>query len=270
MILMVKHTSTYSYDAPVRGAVQSLRMTPSVCDGQRAIRWQVEVVGGTRGAGFRDGAGDWVEGWSLRGPVSEIIVKVAGEVATTDMAGVLRGHRETVPPEAYLRETAPTRVESALMALSHEAVAGAADALDRAHRLSAAIGEAIAYRPGATDAHATAAEALALGEGVCQDHAHAMIACARHLDMPARYVSGYLHAGQEGTAGEASHAWAEVYIDRLGWVGFDPSNATCPDARYIRLGSGFDAQDAAPIRGVAHGRVAEALDVTVAVEAVQQ
>ncbi|CAM5500156.1 transglutaminase family protein [Frigidibacter albus] len=270
MILTVSHTSIYSYDAPVRGAVQSLRMTPSVCDGQRAIRWQIEVLGGTRGAVFRDGAGDWVEGWSLRGPVSDITVKVTGEVATTDMAGVLRGHREFVPPEAYLRETGPTRADSGLMALAHEGAAGATDALDRAHRLAAAVSEAIAYRPGATDAHGTAAEALALGEGVCQDHAHALIACARHLDMPARYVSGYLHAGEDGGPNEASHAWAEVWIDRLGWVGFDPANATCPDARYIRLGSGCDAGEAAPIRGVAHGRVAEALDVTVAVEAVQQ
>jgi len=84
MILLVSHVSTYRYDAPVRGAVQSLRMTPSVCDGQRAIRWQVEVPGGTRGAAFRDGAGDWIESWSLRGPASEITVKVTGEVATTD------------------------------------------------------------------------------------------------------------------------------------------------------------------------------------------
>lgn len=270
MILLVSHVSTYRYDAPVRGAVQSLRMTPSVCDGQRAIRWQVEVPGGTRGAAFRDGAGDWIESWSLRGPASEITVKVTGEVATTDMAGVLRGQREAVAPEVYLRETGPTRADSGLMALAHEAIAGAGDSLDRAHRLSAAISEAIAYRPGATDAQGTAAEALALGEGVCQDHAHAVIACARHLDMPARYVSGYLHAGEEGGPNEASHAWAEIWIERLGWVGFDPANATCPDARYIRLGSGFDARDAAPIRGVAHGRVAEALDVTVAVEAVQQ
>lgn len=270
MILKVSHTSTYAYDTPIRGAVQSLRLTPSQCDGQRLVRWQIEVVGGTRGAGFRDGAGDWIESWSLRGPTTEVIVRVTGEVVTTDMAGVLRGHRETVPPEAWLRETAATRADGGLAQLAHRAAAGAADALDAAHRLSAAVAEAIAYAPGATAAHTTAAEALALGEGVCQDHAHALIAAARVLGLPARYVSGYLLADLDGAAHEAAHAWAEVWIDRLGWVGFDPANGCCPDGRYIRLGSGFDAADAAPIRGVAHGRVAEVLDVAVAVEAVQQ
>ncbi|GAB1364405.1 hypothetical protein MASR1M32_36410 [Rhodobacter sp.] len=42
-------------------------------------------------------------------------------------------------------------------------------------------------------------------------------------------------------------------VPGLGWVGFDPANRCCPDDRYIRLGSGFDARSAAPIRGIARG-----------------
>ena len=97
-----------------------------------------------------------------------------------------------------------------------------------------------------------------------------MIAAARVLGLPGRYVAGYLFAGAADAPQEAAHAWAEIWIAGLGWVGFDPTNACCPDDRYIRLGSGFDAQDAAPIRGVAQGRVSESLDVAVAVGAVQQ
>ena len=74
----------------------------------------------------------------------------------------------------------------------------------------------------------------------------------------------------QGVAHEAAHAWAEVHVAGLGWVGFDPANRCCPDDRYIRLGSGLDAQDAAPIRGIARGVGAESLDVTVAVQALQQ
>ncbi|MCA3480218.1 MAG: transglutaminase family protein, partial [Rhodobacter sp.] len=146
----------------------------------------------------------------------------------------------------------------------------ASDPLDAAHRLSTAVAGAIAYKPGATRAHTTAAEALALGEGVCQDHAHALIAVARHAALPARYVSGYLMSGGDGSLGEAAHAWAEIWVQGLGWIGFDPANTCCPDDRYIRLGSGLDAQDAAPIRGTARGPAAEVLDVAVAVQAVQQ
>ncbi|MEI4486719.1 transglutaminase family protein [Frigidibacter sp. MR17.14] len=270
MILTVSHVTTYRYDAPIRAAVQSLRLTPSACDGQRAIQWKIAVDGGAMGARFRDGSGDVIESWSVKGPVDEITVRVTGEVTTTDMAGVLRGFREQVPPEAWLRETHPTRADAALTAMGETAKAKARDTLDFAHRLSAAVSEAIAYVPGATEAHTTAAEALALGEGVCQDHAHAMIAAARAMFIPARYVSGYLLADAEGASHDAAHAWAEIFIDGLGWVGFDAANACCPDERYIRLGSGFDARDAAPIRGVALGQIGETLDVAVAVAAVQQ
>ena len=182
---------------------------------------------------------------------------------------MLRGHKEGIPREAYLNDTAPTRVDAALAELARTAD-GASGALDAAHRLSAAVANAIAYKPGATRAHTTAAEALALGEGVCQDHAHALIALARRADLPARYVSGYLMSGGDGSPGEAAHAWAEIWVQGLGWIGFDPANACCPDDRYIRLGSGLDAQDAAPIRGTARGPGAEILDVSVAVQAVQQ
>jgi transglutaminase-like putative cysteine protease len=70
--------------------------------------------------------------------------------------------------------------------------------------------------------------------------------------------------------GEAAHAWAELWVAGLGWVGFDPANRCCPDARYIRLGSGMDARDAAPIRGIARGMGAETMDVSVAIQSVQQ
>ena len=269
MRLVVDHVTTYRYDRPVRGVVQSHRLTPAQFDGQRVLRWDVAVSDAVAGGGFRDGAGDWVQGWTVAGPVSEITVTVRGEVETLDMAGVLRGHREAVAPFAYLRFTTATRCDIALSALAR-AVGDDGGPLALAHGLAQAVAEAIAYRPGATGAHTTAAEALSIGEGVCQDHAHALIALARDRGLPARYVSGYLHTDAAGTPHEAAHAWAEVHVEGLGWVGFDPANRCCPDDRYIRLGSGLDARDAAPIRGTARGGAAEMLDVTVAVLSAQQ
>lgn len=269
MRLSVDHLTVYRYEAPARSVVQSHRLTPSACEGQRVLDWEVTVSGGTPGGRFRDGAGDVVQGWTVAGPVAEVAVTVRGSVETADTAGVLRGLRESVPPEAYLRETPATALDHGLHALARGAQAG--DRLDLCHRLAAAVADAIAYAPGVTHAHTTAAEALALGEGVCQDHAHALIACARAHDIPGRYVSGYLFADADGAAHEAAHAWAELHVPGLGWVGFDPANRCCPDARYIRLGSGFDAQAAAPIRGIARGPAGQdALDVRVAVLAAEQ
>ena len=197
MRLTVDHETTYRYDQPVRSVVQSHRLTPSVFEGQKTLEWEVTVTDGVPGGTFRDGAGDRVQGWTVAGPVSAITVSVRGTVETQDLSGVLRGHRESVPPGCYLRETSSTATDAALAALAREVTAAGGSAGDRlglAHGLAAAVAGAIAYRPGVTHAHTTAAEALALGEGVCQDHAHALIACGRVVGIPGRYVSGYLFA----------------------------------------------------------------------------
>lgn len=273
MLLSVDHVTTYLYDRPVRGVVQSHRLTPTRFDGQRVLTWAVTVSGGVLGGTFRDGAGDYVHSYSIAGPTQEISVQVQGQVETTDLAGVLKGHREMVPPLAYLRQTAATAPDAAIKDLA--AAFTPADVLGGAHGLALAVSNAIAYAPGSTHAATTAAQALALGTGVCQDHAQVLVSAARYVGLPARYVSGYLHSSMDGAAHEAAHAWAEVYVAGLGWVGFDPANQCCPDDRYIRLGSGFDAQDAAPIRGVsravgAGAPVQENLAVTVAIGAQAQ
>ncbi|MBM9594841.1 transglutaminase family protein [Roseitranquillus sediminis] len=308
MRLSVRHRSTYRFAAPMRAVVQSHRLTPSSFEGQRVLDWRVEVEDAVFGAELTDGAGNHIRTMFMLGPVEELMVDVTGQVETADLSGVLRGHREQVPPLAYLRTTRATRSDLALTELAESA--GGATPLDRAHSLAAAVSDAIRYEPGRTHEATTAAEALEAGVGVCQDHAHALIATAVIAGLPARYVTGYLLTGgglrasgqsqslggmtqsqdaggqrQEGraapeeqddgeatvlAAGEASHAWAELWVEGLGWVGFDVSNRCCPDERYIRLGSGFDAADAAPIRGMAQGIGEETLDVRVAVEQVQQ
>ena len=273
MKLHVRHVTRYAFEAPVRQLVQVQRLWPADFAGQAVLSWSVVTDGAVTGARHVDAAGDRCETVSVRGPVDEVAVTVEGVVETTDTAGVLRDHRERIRPSAYLRRTRRTRADAALRALADKTLAplDGAGELDRAHALSAAVSEAIDYAPGETRAHTTAAEALAGGKGVCQDHAHAMIALSLCADLPARYVTGYLLADDEGCPHEASHAWAEVHVDGLGWVGFDPANRCCPDDRYIRLGSGLDAQDAAPIRGLVQGMTAEeTLTVEVTVTAGQQ
>ncbi len=263
MRLTVCHRTIYTFDPPMRGLVQSLRLWPSVCETQVVESWSVDISGATRGAVLTDGAGDRIETATLTGDVNEVSIAVDGTVETSDSSGVLKGYREKVPPMVYLRSTKATRSDQALVALAHEAVSGHTNALDRAHALREAVSAAIAYVPGETTSETSAAEALSAGKGVCQDHAHAMIAAAHVLDIPARYVIGYLHA--DGDIADASHAWAELYVENLGWVGFDAANHKSPDEHYIRLGSGFDAVDAAPIRGVAQGIGSEAMEIDVRV-----
>jgi transglutaminase-like putative cysteine protease len=269
MRLTVRHDTHYAFDQPMRFVTQSHRLRPARNAGQEVLDWTVSAEGAAFGAGFVDGAGDTVSTMTVEGPVERITVRVEGTVETVSTSGVLRDHRETVSPRVYLRPTRATEVNRPLLELRDSALAGAGGELDRAHRLSAAVADAIAYVTGATGAQTTAAEALKLGQGVCQDMAHALIALAHAADLPARYVTGYLLTGEGAETGEAAHAWAEVFIEGLGWVGFDPANRCCPDEHYIRLGSGRDAREAAPIRGVSRGGGGEAMDVSVVVSAQQ-
>jgi len=266
MRLHVRHRTGYTYDTPRRTVVQSLRLWPTEFDGQKVHDWSVRIEGhdAQRGAAFRDGAGDWIETVSLMN-VSGMTIVVEGEVETADLSGVVRGLREKVPPMAYLRPTRMTRLDQGLRDLALTAVEGADGPLARAHAIARAVRERIAYTPGSTESETTAEEALAMGKGVCQDQAHAAIAMARAVDMPGRYVVGYLHANEDSAVSQASHAWAELWVDGLGWVGFDAANGCCPDERYVRLGSGLDAHGAAPIRGRAQGAGSEDMDVDVRV-----
>jgi transglutaminase-like putative cysteine protease len=271
MRLTVQHTTVYEYDKPMRFVTQSHRLTPATSQGQTVSSWEVTAEGAAFGASFTDGAGDLVTTMTVDGPVERVEIEVSGVVETRDTSGVLRGRPETILPRCYMRATKATKPSLAFDDLLARAFKGLKDRGDlaRAHALSDFVSKTVAYRPGTTHAHSTAAEVLEAGEGVCQDHAHVLIALAHHAGLPARYVTGYLFVEGGAAEGEASHAWAEIHIGGLGWVGFDASNATCPDERYIRLGSGRDAIEAAPIRGVSRGGGAEAMDVAVKVSAQQ-
>ena len=91
----------------------------------------------------------------------------------------------------------------------------------------------------------------------------------RSLNIPARYVSGYLLTEDEGPHA-AAHAWAECWVTGVGWVGFDAANGLCPTDHYVRIACGLDARDAAPIRGAVSGVAEEEIDVSVTVQQSQQ
>ena len=126
------------------------------------------------------------------------------------------------------------------------------------HALSKRILECIEYKKGETDVTTTAEKAMEIGAGVCQDHVHAFTSVARLLGYSARYVSGYMFM-EDMLVQKASHAWAEVYVKGLGWLGFDISNAISPDDRYIKLATGFDYSDVVPLAGIRIGEGRETL-----------
>lgn len=127
-----------------------------------------------------------------------------------------------------------------------------------------------AYDPTSTHVNTHLEEAFALRRGVCQDFSHVMIGLCRAVGIPARYASGYLYNGplDRLLGSQASHAWTEVFLPGCGWIGFDPTNNTLADERYIKIAVGRDYEDVAPVRGTYLGSSRCKMTVTVQVEKV--
>ena len=140
--------------------------------------------------------------------------------------------------------------------------------LDGAYDLTRRIFRDFKYDPATTTIATPVAEVLRQRSGVCQDFAHLMIACLRSLDLPARYVSGYLRTvpppGKERLVGaDASHAWVGVYGPGVGWVDFDPTNDKLVGEDHITLAWGRDFGDVSPVRGLILGGGAHKVKVSV-------
>jgi transglutaminase-like putative cysteine protease len=263
MLITVSHVTRYTYDEPVNYTVQSLRLTPAPFKGQRIANWQVRVPGCAKSLQFKDGFGNDVDLVTVHARHSELVIEAAGTVETSDCSGMVSGLAKSIPPRVFLKETEQTRPDSAIRDLAQSV--GDKDPLDKVHALAGVVRDRIDYVAGITDNHTGAAAALADGKGVCQDHAHVFISAARTLGIPARYITGYLLM-DEAQPADAHHAWAEAWIDPLGWVAFDIANRVCPTDRYVRLAAGLDAGYAAPIIGSRRGGASEKLDVSVAVQ----
>lgn len=265
MRLAIRHTTHYRFASPVAHAIQRLRLTPKTTQGQEIVEWEMTFDNAERQLEYEDQHRNPTTLIAMAPGAEELTVTCSGVVDTHDFAGVIGRHAGHLPLWSFRGQTALTKPGAGVRALIRDFKRSEPATLDTLHALSARVLERVVYGTGSTEVNTTAEDALAAGQGVCQDHAHIFIGAARALGVPARYVSGYLMMNDRIDQ-EATHAWAEAHVENLGWVGFDISNGISPDQRYVRLATGRDYRDAAPVTGVSTGSASEALSVSVAVE----
>jgi len=272
MRIHVSHITTYHYQTPPAGVTQILRLTPRNHDSQYVCDWRIDVSADCRLHQHEDAFGNITHSFTADGPFNELSVAVEGEVDTTDTHGVVTGTVERFPPSLFLRESALTQPDAAIVdfAETARAEAGEADALGMLHILLSDLNREIKFDTDPTHTATTAAEAFALRRGVCQDLTHIFIAAVRQLGLPARYISGHFYRNDGVTEQEAGHAWAEAFVEHLGWVGFDPANGISTTDAHVRVAVGLDYLGAAPVRGTRFGGGGETLTVTVHVDQARQ
>jgi transglutaminase-like putative cysteine protease len=275
----VRHVTRFTYDGPVSESVMEVRMQPRSDALQRCLQFTLTTTPGARVLMYNDQDGNAVHHFNIPARHQRLSVTAAALVEcdapkplphrlgpggwTKLEAMVASGeHHEMLAPSTFVVR-------------SDHLTSFARDiGLERGHcplvtlrRLMADMYTRFEYSPRSTRVDSPIDDALSARQGVCQDFTHIFIALARWLGIPARYVSGYLfHATEMDRSSEgATHAWVEVLLPDLGWVGFDPTNNLIAEQRHIRVAIGRDYADVPPTRGVYKGIGAARSELAVSV-----
>lgn len=267
-MLIIRHETVYRYTAPLTYTIQQLRLTPRQDAHQQVKAWEIISDGG-RCHAFADAYGNLSHTLAITGRHEQVRIVAQGTVEIQPLPQGRLPTRDVLSPLVFTVPTRLTEPTESIRQFAAQHLGGDT----RSHAMLAlaeAIRDAIVYQSGATSVSTTAADVLQLGQGVCQDHAHLFLACCRTQDIPARYVSGYIDAGNTGHA--ESHAWVDVWVDDVdysGWVSIDVTHAQFTDTTHCRLAVGRDYESAAPVRGVRRGGGTENLTVRVDVNPLQ-
>ena len=264
MQLHVRHVTRYTYTGPVVHGLNRLRIKPKSTHGQQVRVWDMVLDGAVLETEYEDEHHNSVALVSVEPGIRQLEIACTGTIETSDNAGVIGHHAGHMPLWCFLRPTPLTMPGPTIRALASRFDRTSEDRVALLHDLSTAVHGAISYETGRTHVQTSGEEALVAAHGVCQDHTHVFLSACRLLDIPARYVSGYLMMNDR-IEQDAGHAWAEAHVSGLGWVGFDISNAISPDERYVRVATGCDYAEAAPVTGVLSGSNEATLHVELAV-----
>lgn len=247
MKIEIQHRLSLGLGQGVPRAIQHLLLTPQTSSVQAVREWRIEVDGLDDPDGFLDAYGNRAHLASQTKPEAELVIAVSGMVETHDRSGVVGRLTGEPVPALFRRVTPLTKPPGAVMQKFRSASTDTRDRIPLLHAVMARVGEVLGgdgqsqSQDGQSQSQSQGAKA-----GAPADYAHAFIGAARALDIPARYVTGYL-AGDDQPR---FHAWAEAWDDGLGWIGFDPVLQICPVEQHVRLASALDAVSAAPVRSV--------------------
>ena len=288
MRLSISHRTSYHYTAPARSNINELRLSPEENSRQKPGSLEINVDPVAELREMRDLFGNLVHHFEVEERHEQLTIQSRAEVETQgsldlamrSMAVPLREFFvedqeslfEFTTDSTYVSKNPETWREAVDIHLSREKTWGAL-----IQGLSDTIFESCQYEDQDIHGMATSVEIQQCKTGTCQDFSHLLISYCRALGMPARYLSGYLYdpgldvkEEAEFIGSGATHAWVEVHVPTVGWVGIDPTNRRWVDEHYVSVSSGRDYHDVAPVRGsLIGGGEDRSLEVDVMVRAMK-
>jgi transglutaminase-like putative cysteine protease len=269
MRLAIEHTTIFTYDQPISEAYTEMRLRPLDTGGQRCLAFGLATEPRGQVLQYTDRFGNDVRFFDVLQPHQQLSVTARSEVATPNAFEDETSALSPLDEYDYRLPSPFVPLTAGLRALSANHVVPG-DPRATALALMRAVYRTLSYIKGVTDVTTTADQVLQVASGVCQDFSHVMLGLCRAQGLAARYVSGYLYAPENGTAGGsgddvASHAWVDVFLPGEGWLALDPTHDTVQTGHYVRVAVGRDYGDVSPTRGVYRGSAQETLGVQVRV-----
>jgi transglutaminase-like putative cysteine protease len=281
----IRHLTRFRYAQPISESIMETRMNPRSDSSQHCLSFSLSVSPRCRVFSYRDHLGNNVQHFDIPGEHNQLVIvaeSVIEQQVPPDVPAFLSpdawealddmveagDYWEMLLPSTFAVET-----PAVILLASQMGVTRRDDPLMLVQELNQRLFEYFEYVPRSTRVDSPIDEAIVSGKGVCQDFAHTMIAMLRHVGIPARYVSGYLYRSREDhdrSTPDATHAWVDVLLPHLGWVGFDPTNNLVAHHRHIRTAVGRDYADVPPTHGIFRGKTDSDLYVAVHVEASEQ
>jgi transglutaminase-like putative cysteine protease len=255
-----------------------LRMAPRQEQYQRRLSFSLDIGPATGVKSYFDWLGNTIHAFSINALHKQIQI-IATSIVETDA----RTNRLETFPDVWVKDAnfdytlhdflmfggavVDTPQLRELSKTVFEQVSGRGSTVklgSLANALLKLIDEQFVYQKGVTNAASPITEILEHRQGVCQDFTHLMIGMARALNIPARYVSGYIHPDRQRLRGYTqTHAWVELFFPSIGWIGVDPTNNCVVGENFVKVAIGRDFHDVTPNKGVYKGKGEETIGVTV-------
>jgi transglutaminase-like putative cysteine protease len=273
----IKHITKYSYRGTVRDSANQVILFPINDNFQEVLQHELKISGEPIIEVYKDYYGNEVGNFTHADPHSELVI-VSNILVNTlpkplplddifahDQWNELNKLKSKIPYIDYLKHEQFNGFNELKEIIESEKEANETP-FETASRYNKYVFENFKYIPGITTVETTLDEIWKLKAGVCQDFAHILLVMLRLINIPARYVSGYICPHKNGMRGEgATHAWVEAYIPHYGWLGLDPTNNCVANETHVRLAVGRNFADCTPVKGVYKGSAEHRLEVAVTV-----
>ncbi|WP_082232561.1 transglutaminase family protein [Halobacillus massiliensis] len=284
MKYQIEHTNLFRYDTMVDQSMNDIRLKPRSDECQRLLSYRTEINPVSTTKEHIDIWGNHVESFFISHKHNELMVKTLSVVNiqksplvymlkySDQMRNIFNSKLFKDHYLHYINESPYTFLYKEQVDEIVQAVGGEVDdPIQFSLDLMGYLNGSIAYDGMATHVGTKAFESWPLKAGVCQDYAHVMLGVLRAKGIPARYVSGYLYVGEDSAlvGDSATHAWVEVMVPGIGWLGLDPTNNVEALENHIRIGTGRDYADVSPLQGVYRGG-GQKSDVKVSVTLLEQ